>query len=41
MMRMLRYAAAALAVLLPLELRETALGGLATCPSVCSGCGAS
>ena len=27
--------------MLPLELRETALGGLATCPSVCSGCGAS
>ena len=26
--------------MLPLELRETALGGLATCPSVCSGCGA-
>ena len=25
--------------MLPLELRETALGGLATCPSVCSGCG--
>lgn len=24
--------------MLPLELRETALGGLATCPSVCSGC---
>ena len=27
--------------MLPLELRETALGGLATCPSVCSACGAS
>ena len=27
--------------MLPLELRETALGGLATCPSVCSGCRAS
>ncbi len=27
--------------MLPLELRETALGGLATCPSVCSACRAS
>ena len=27
--------------MLPLELRETALGGLATCASVCSACGAS